>query len=112
MEAMSRSRKKEPQKSPWESFESGLYEAPSADQVRQVLEEAEFTQARAAALIGVIDRTMRRYCDPNDADILYAQWQLLLYHANYDIGDRAILADKRAENAELRKENDELLGVA
>lgn len=88
------SRRRNKVRGPWNSYESGLFEQPNSTQVRHVIEEAGFTQAKVAALLGVAERTIRRYCDPSDtADMPYAQWELLRYHANYDIGDRAILAD-------------------
>ena len=82
----------------WDTWASGEFERPDSEQVRAIIEEANWTQEFAAELVGVDDRTMRRYCNPDDTDMPYAQWQLLLYHANYDIGDRAMPTEPRDDD--------------
>lgn len=83
---MSRRRVK---KSPWNTWESGNYEQPSAELVREVVETSGISQVRMAGLLGVDERHFRRYLEPGNTPIPYATWQLLLYHCNYDIGKRA-----------------------
>lgn len=86
--------------SPWNSYETGLFRKPDAMEVREVLAEAEISQARAAAICGVTERTIRRYCDPTDYDMPYAEWMILLYHCDYDLGTPSILLTPMATDPE------------
>jgi DNA-binding XRE family transcriptional regulator len=36
--------------------------------IRELIEKLEISQREAARLIGISDRTMRRYCSENDPD--------------------------------------------
>lgn len=56
------------------------YRHPTSDEVRLVLDDAGLTQASAAALIGVTDRTMRGWLSQGaeESMIPYAAWRLIL----------------------------------
>ena len=91
MRRIRRKTKTEVTPTPFQRIESGHYTPPTPEQVRELVEGMEMTQAKGAELCGVDPRTFRRWLSLEQmagepSSIPYTAWQLLLYHAGHDLG--------------------------
>ncbi len=63
-------------------YSSKKYEPPTADYVRRLMKQANLTGSMAASIVGVNDRTVRKWIadesTSNHRKISYAAWRLLL----------------------------------
>ena len=69
-------------------YDSPEYSHPTPDNVRQLLKQAGITGSKAASIVGVHGRTIRKWTaeegSPNHRTIPYAAWRLLLIEAGLD----------------------------
>ena len=61
-------------------FYNPEYQVPSSDEIRALLKSQGWTGARAAAIVGVDSRTIRRWTG-GESPIPYSCWRLLLINA-------------------------------
>lgn len=77
-------------------YRSGQWKAPDPESIRWLLEEMEITQGEAAKLVGINDRSFRRYVT-GERDIPYSSWVLLLMYYGLYI-DRPVRREARGQH--------------